>query len=73
MNHYEEKMNQMTHQRSLRQSGMLELVPPRRSKLFLKWQDLKKKKPPLGLKPKPNKRLHIWQKVNRMKELNNLE
>ncbi|KAG0587849.1 hypothetical protein KC19_2G195900 [Ceratodon purpureus] len=55
------------------QCNMLELVPPRRSKMFLKWQDLRKKDPPPGLKPKPKERLHIWQKVERDKEENVLE
>jgi hypothetical protein len=52
---------------------MLELVPPRRSKMFLKWQDLRNKEPPPGLKHKPKERLHIWQKVERARELNVLE
>ena len=55
------------------QCDMLVLVPPRRSKMFLKWQDLRKSDPPPGLKPKPKERLHIWQKVNRVKEVNVLE
>lgn len=55
------------------QCDMLELVPPRRSKMFLKWQDLRNKEPPPGLKHKPKERLHIWQKVERARELNVLE
>jgi len=66
-------MNRRVHHRLPPQCDMLELVPPRRSKMFLKWQDLRKRDPPPSLKPKLKERLHIWQKINRVKELNNLE
>ena len=55
------------------QCDMLQPVPPRRSKMFLKWQMMCKQQPPPKVKPKPKERLHIWQKVDRVHELNQIE